>query len=331
MTDNNPRVSVVIPAFNAVDTLAATLRSVAGQTHRNLEILVVDDGSTDDTASLVEEAGATDPRIHLLGDGANHGRSRARNTGIDAATGEWVGFVDADDLWAPDRVERLLGAVATFPEAAVATSDHLGFTTDEQGHVRVGHWFPSMTSIRQGVDNRLDLRWWFGDRAAMMQPFARRSFLETTGVRYPEGYSVGEDNLFNIRLVFSPGANPVRAAECLSFYRDHSTGRTVGSAENLVRGIAAIIDDTGSTELAELAERHLGALCWIRKRGESLMDAQRATSADTDLSTVEVPIDSVRGMASLVRSKVLQEYATIRYRRVLREKASLIESLLSPP
>ncbi len=329
MAHDNPLVSVVIPAFNATSTLRTTLASVAGQTHRELEILVVDDGSTDGTADLVADAASGDPRITLVGDGSNHGRSHARNAGIDAATGSWVGFVDADDLWDPARVERLLGAARAFPEARVLTTDHLGFRFSEGGEVEVLHWFPSLTTVSRRGDHPLNVRWWFGDRACMMQPFVQRQFLVATGARYPEGYSVGEDNLFNIRLVFSPGSHPVRVADCLSFYREHATTRTSGSAENLVRGVREIIAETGSEELARLADRHLPALCWIRRRGEALMDPQRVSGIDTSPSEIEVPEDRIHGTVSLARSKALQEYAAVRYRRVLREKKAVIEGLLS--
>ncbi len=98
-------VSVVIPAYNAAATLDRTLRSVRGQTHRNLEIVVVDDGSTDGTAALVRTHADRDGRVRLLTQ-PNSGVAAARNLGWKSARSDLIAFLDADDLWAPTKVER---------------------------------------------------------------------------------------------------------------------------------------------------------------------------------------------------------------------------------
>jgi hypothetical protein len=100
-----PLVSVVIPAFNAQDTLDDTLLSVRRQTYRNLEILVVDDGSTDLTPSLVLAHARDDSRVRLLRQ-ENSGVAAARNRGWQAARSDLIAFVDADDLWALDKIEK---------------------------------------------------------------------------------------------------------------------------------------------------------------------------------------------------------------------------------
>jgi glycosyltransferase involved in cell wall biosynthesis len=110
-----PLVSVVIPAFNASKTLAATLRSAAAQTYTALEILIVDDGSSDETAAIARAFCAEDPRVTLLCQ-PNSGVSIARNNGIAAATGEWVAPLDADDLWHPSKIELQVEAALNSPE-----------------------------------------------------------------------------------------------------------------------------------------------------------------------------------------------------------------------
>jgi glycosyltransferase involved in cell wall biosynthesis len=96
-------VSVVIPAYNAADTIGETLDSVIAQSYRRLQIIVVDDGSTDGTAAVVKRRMATAPHLQVLTQ-ANQGVSAARNAGIKAARGAFVAFVDADDLWHPDKI-----------------------------------------------------------------------------------------------------------------------------------------------------------------------------------------------------------------------------------
>jgi glycosyltransferase involved in cell wall biosynthesis len=96
------QVSVVIPTHNRQRLLAMTLRSVLWQRGVDLEAIVVDDGSTDDTADVVRSV--ADSRVRLLSHGSPRGVSSARNRGIEDARGEWIAFLDDDDLWAPDKL-----------------------------------------------------------------------------------------------------------------------------------------------------------------------------------------------------------------------------------
>jgi len=103
-------VSVVVPAYNAAATLDETLHSVRAQTHRALEIIVVDDGSSDDTSAIAERHRAEDPRVIVMRQG-NAGVAAARNAGWRAAHAKLIAFIDADDLWAPTKIERQLQAL----------------------------------------------------------------------------------------------------------------------------------------------------------------------------------------------------------------------------
>lgn len=103
----NRFVSVVVPAFNAADTLCDTVRSALGQTHRNLEVIIVDDGSTDQTRVIASCLAEGDPRVRYVHK-ENGGVASARNRGIAEARGEFVATLDADDLWYPTKLERQL-------------------------------------------------------------------------------------------------------------------------------------------------------------------------------------------------------------------------------
>jgi glycosyltransferase involved in cell wall biosynthesis len=100
-----PLVSVIVPAFNAEPFIHETLLSLMTQSHTNLEILVVDDGSKDRTATIVEEHAARDARIKLIQQ-PNQGVVFARNTGLSRARGDYVSLIDADDIWYPEKVEK---------------------------------------------------------------------------------------------------------------------------------------------------------------------------------------------------------------------------------
>jgi glycosyltransferase involved in cell wall biosynthesis len=103
-------VSVIIPAYNAARTIERTLKSVLNQTYTNLEIIVVDDGSTDETPLLIQRIADLDHRIKLLRK-ANSGVSSARNYGIRSARGEFIAPLDADDLWHPEKLAKQLTAM----------------------------------------------------------------------------------------------------------------------------------------------------------------------------------------------------------------------------
>jgi teichuronic acid biosynthesis glycosyltransferase TuaG len=120
---STPRVSVVVPAYNAQRYLDATLRSVLGQSERSLELIVVDDCSRDGTAEVVRAAARADARVRLLTMPANSGGPAGpRNMGIASARADWVALCDADDLWHPQKLERQLAFAEARPATLVCTS-----------------------------------------------------------------------------------------------------------------------------------------------------------------------------------------------------------------
>jgi glycosyltransferase involved in cell wall biosynthesis len=105
-----PLVSVVIPAFNAEQFLERTLSSVQQQTYENIEIIIVNDGSTDASEHISAKFAASDPRIKTITQ-TNSGVASARNRGLHSSSGEYVAFLDADDIWHPTKVERQMAAL----------------------------------------------------------------------------------------------------------------------------------------------------------------------------------------------------------------------------
>lgn len=124
-----PEVSVVIPAYDAAGTLPETLASLIAQTFTDFEAIVVDDGSRDDTAERARACG--DPRVRVLSI-ANGGVAAARNHGIDAAGSELLAFLDADDLWQPDKLARQVETMRARPAAGVCVTSATRIDRDSQ-------------------------------------------------------------------------------------------------------------------------------------------------------------------------------------------------------
>lgn len=117
---DGPTISVVIPCYNAAAFVGGTIRCALTQTRPPLEVIVVDDGSTDNSAAA---AGAFGAPVRVIRQ-ANGGAAEARNTGIRNATGDWIAFLDADDTWTPDRLEHLVPAlVAAGPDVVCVFND----------------------------------------------------------------------------------------------------------------------------------------------------------------------------------------------------------------
>lgn len=126
----SPLITVIVPVYNILEYLPRCVRSITAQTYRNLEILLVDDGSTDGTGELCDRLGAEDERIRVFHK-ENGGSSSARNLGLLHAAGEYIGFVDSDDYIEPDMYELLLSAIKEYSVGAAQIGrDEI----DEQGN-----------------------------------------------------------------------------------------------------------------------------------------------------------------------------------------------------
>lgn len=114
------KVSVVMPAYNAEKYIEAAIQSVLRQTWTEFELLVIDDGSQDSTAEIAERLAAGDERIAVLRGAENAGVSASRNRGVAQAGGKWIAFLDSDDLWREDKLERQLALLERHPDAVLS-------------------------------------------------------------------------------------------------------------------------------------------------------------------------------------------------------------------
>ena len=124
-------VSVIMPAYNSAAFIAEAIRSVLQQTHQHWELLIIDDASQDDTVSFIEKFQATDSRIKLFQNKDNKGAGVSRNKGIEGAQGIYIAFLDADDLWLPQKLETQLEFMQAH-DLAMTFSSYL--LMDEKGN-----------------------------------------------------------------------------------------------------------------------------------------------------------------------------------------------------
>lgn len=138
-SDDVPLVSVIIPTFNRAGLLARAIDSVLSQTFASLELIVVDDGSTDATDALLARYGA---RLTVVRQ-PNRGVSAARNSGVARARGEWIALLDSDDEWLPDKLDRQVAYCAQHPETVICQTEELWIrngvrVNPKQRHAKVG-------------------------------------------------------------------------------------------------------------------------------------------------------------------------------------------------
>ncbi|MFT4062943.1 MAG: glycosyltransferase family 2 protein [Edaphocola sp.] len=190
-------ISVVIPLFNKEAAIAHTLNHVLQQTFGNMEVVVVDDGSTDASLAIAEGMAKADGRIKILSQ-QNQGVSAARNNGIRAARYRHIAFLDADDLWHPQYLEIMVQAIKQYPDAAIWGAGYQRAYRDN---------LPPMDSIKDiaqpiFIDKDVYFKTALADLVFWVSAFVvKKEVLEETGCFDPQ-LKVGEDLDFTFRILF---------------------------------------------------------------------------------------------------------------------------------
>lgn len=174
-------VSVIVPVYQVEEYLARCVDSILGQTYGNLEVLLVDDGSTDGSGQICEDYAEKDARVKVIHK-ANGGLSSARNAGIDAATGTYLEFVDSDDWLEPDGVEAMLTLARTSSVKLVVAGR---WDVSAKTGVKKKGLCPTRQEVISGTELvRRIFRWEHCDSSACDKLFHRELFRE---IRFPEG------------------------------------------------------------------------------------------------------------------------------------------------
>lgn len=226
------QVSVVIPCFNAERYIASTLRAVQAQSGAELEIIVVDDGSTDGSAALVER---DFPAARLLRR-ANAGVAAARNAGIAAAGGEWIAFCDADDIWLPGKLAAQFEAMEAVPGCRMSyTAWHVWFSDAPE---------PEPALLQRLAEDATSPRWagasgWLYPELLLdcvvwtSSVLMQHSLLDEIG-DFDTSLRIGED--YDLWLRASRATTIERVARPLALYRQHPASITRSAPRDNYRG-----------------------------------------------------------------------------------------------
>jgi succinoglycan biosynthesis protein ExoO len=241
---SRPKVSVLMACFRS------------GPYIQDLELIVVDDGSDDDGPAIAEAAARHDGRVRLLRSGGNRGPAHARNLAIDAAGGEWLAVVDADDMMHPERLERLLAAAGQL-NADIVFDDLLQFHEDGSPVAfLIGEILTEVTRVRPEdwilAGSRPDL-----PPLGYLKPMLRSSLVHR--LRYDEALRIGEDYDLILRLLLS-GANAWVIPEPWYFYRKHTASishrMSVADYSAAIASQKAVVGQAGSADVEQaLAQR----------------------------------------------------------------------------
>lgn len=243
-------VSIVVPAYNCAAYLAETLHSLRAQSEADIEIIVVDDGSTDATLRIAQDQAAHDARVRVFTQRNSGTPAAARNRGLREARGEFVAFVDGDDLYHPEKIACQLQALQAHPELDIVFCDVVQFTTEpyapgNECYLRDRDFVNVAAGFLQQLTGDVyrcseDFYRFMSTRFTCLctpNVLIRRRVLQQESVWFPEGLVIGEDLDLWFRLARRAQIGYVNRA--LAYYRHHRAGITKNPEHNLRGAIAA--------------------------------------------------------------------------------------------
>ncbi len=246
-------ISVIVPVYNGATLLPRCLEHLINQTYQNLEIIIVDDGSTDNTPQICKEYASRDSRITVIKQ-KNSGPADARNNGLKHASGEYVHFHDADDFVRQDYYEKMMNAIKqSHADVICGEVEETGFLFPKFNRVIICQTLLDKIAVPRAHQFNVVWRYLY-----------RRDFLTKHKIQYPHGMFIGEDKRFMMRATYhaktlatAPGAiyhcmdNPDSLGKNFrTIMRGRSNGKTTEPAEYLT-----FMETTGMTDAIATVRR----------------------------------------------------------------------------
>ncbi|MEH1875422.1 glycosyltransferase family 2 protein [Nostoc sp.] len=216
----NPKVSVIIPAYNTEAYIAKAIESVLEQTLTDIELIIVDDASTDKTVEVAKSF--TDPRLKVIVNQQNLGAAAARNRALRAAQGEWIAVLDSDDWYAPERLSKLV---------SLADEINADMIADDLYLINDGETSPWSTLIQESEERidkilQIDIVYFVetdvygqpGLHLGLSKPLFKREFLVKHGIEYDDAIRMGQDFWIDMKCLIK-GARFFLEPKPYYFYR----------------------------------------------------------------------------------------------------------------
>ncbi|WP_170367265.1 glycosyltransferase family 2 protein [Ruegeria arenilitoris] len=327
-----PQASIIVPAYNTAATLAETLASLLSQTHDDFEIIIVDDGSQDETHAIAR-AHATDPKVRVIRQ-ENRGLAGARNTGIAAARGDFVGFCDADDLWLPEKLATHVRHLQAEPDVAISYSGSA--MIDEGGRLMRVRQSPRLRDVTAahvlkrnpiGNGSAAVMR-----KSALLDLAYRPAFETKRDWVFDETFRQSEDIECWLRLMLTTDWQIGGVPGLLTRYRIHATGLSA-ALDRQLQAWERMVDKLRPLN-PEFFARHEAAarayqLRYLARRAVSNLDAHKAWElAQRSVSTSALPVieEPAKTLTTIIAAAALRAVGpapVVQAGRLMRRQTSI--------
>ncbi|MGF1541076.1 MAG: glycosyltransferase family 2 protein [Pleurocapsa sp.] len=257
-----PEVSIIIPAYNSEQYLHGAIASALGQTYYNIEVIVVDDASTDGTLEVARSF--KDSRLKIIENQHNLGVSGARNRALQVARGQWIALLDSDDWYAPERIAQLLIA---------ADEQDADLVADDLYLVREGEYYPWSTLLRENnhslssVELIDGVKFIESDRLAPVntgrtwslgytKPLMKKQFLHQNNLNYDEDIKVGEDFALYLKCLLRQ-ARYIVVPQAYYFYRNREFSLSTRTPAEYLKQSSQLTQYFINTETSIQSDRQL--------------------------------------------------------------------------
>lgn len=295
MSSQNPIVSVLIPAYNAEKFIAAAVDSARRQTLRNIEIIICNDGSSDQTEMILKEIATIDPRVKVVNNSGNLGVSSTRNIMLQNACGRWIAFLDADDLMDSRRLETLVN-LGNHHQVDVVIDNLIWINVDANKCVGpavriISENLPLSPTTFINRSSTIGFSWGY------LQPIIRTNWIRQNEISFDSQLKIGEDFCF-LCSCFIDGATGIFLPEPMYYYRISSQSATTLRENKGKYSFEQLI--TGTQKLLERAKfcGNAEAEAALHDRVEFLADMLVFSGIVDSMRTMDIA-SAVKGMMRL--------------------------------
>ena len=209
-------VSIIMPSYNTAEYISDSIKSIQAQTYESWELIIVDDCSIDNSIEVIQSF--NEPRIKLLQNERNSGAAISRNYALREATGKWIAFLDSDDTWAPEKLEK---------QIKFMKENNYAFSFTDYRTCLNGQWMPYINTGPSVVDKKRMYDYCYFSTITVMYERKKIGLIQIANLR--------KNNDYAMWLQAIEKSNAYRLPECLSFYIKHDGSVSSGSKAKLIK------------------------------------------------------------------------------------------------